>query len=238
MEMESIGDLKETLNWMVNEHYKTPEIVRFLSFPMTVARAKVFTIQRFHFNRNRRDCWGAVQSSCPVDVKRLVWEHEKEELIRDPRFGGDHHSASLQKAMKVTGLTAEEISHAELIPGCKAAFHAWLHLARDPSWLKAFSGSTILERINSGRIVKGGAGSVRNTQRYTDELGTLLAEVPGHDVHNVADDEHTEMMEEVLDRYAITQEAQRQVLEGARDSLDFERAFKGSAAVVLERILE
>ncbi len=236
--MGSVEELKETLNQMVNEHYKTPEIVRFLSFPMTVARAKVFVIQRFHFNKNRRDCWGAVQSSCPVDVKRLIWEHEKEELIRDPRFGGDHHSASLQKAMKVTNLTPEEIYNAELIPGCKAAFRAWLQLARDSSWLKAFSGSTILERINSGRIVKGGAGAVRNTQRYTGELGKLLAEVPGHDVHNIADDDHTEMMEKALDRYAITQEAQRQVLDGARDSLDFERAFKGSAAVVLERITE
>ena len=51
-----------------------------------------------------------------MDVKRLVWEHEKEELVCDPRFGGDHITASLQKAMRVTGLSEEQILNAELIP--------------------------------------------------------------------------------------------------------------------------
>jgi len=46
------------------------------------------------------------------------------------------------------------------------------------------------------------------------------------------------MMEEVFDKYAVTEEAQRQVLEGAKDSLDFDRAFVGSLAVVVEQITE
>ncbi len=54
----------------------------------------------------------------------------------------------------------------------------------------------------------------------------------------VADTDHSDMMEEVLDRYALTEEAQRQVLEGAKDSLAFDRAFRGSIAVVLEIIAE
>ncbi len=205
---------------------------------MTVARAKVLAVHRFHYTNNRRNCWGAVQSSCPVDVKRLVWEHEKEELISDPRFGGDHLTASLQKAMRVTGLSEEQILNAELIPGCKAAFHAWLHLARDPFWLKAFSGSTILERSNNNRIVEGGAGAVRSYRRETKELRELVEGIPGHDVHLVADEDHSDMMEEVFDRYGQSEEAQRQVLEGSKDSLDFTRAFKGSLAIVLEKIAE
>ncbi len=236
--MGSVKELREELNRLVNDHYATDEMIRFYSFPMTVARAKVMMAHQLHFNMNRRDCWGPVQGSCPPEIKRLVWQHEKDELIADPRFGGDHHSASLGKAMQVTGLTPEELYNAKLIPGCKAAFRAWLNLAKDSSWLKAFSGSTILERANNNRIVKGGGVSVRDYARYTDEVRKLLEKIPGHDVHNVADEDHSDMMEEVLDRYALTSEAHRQVLEGATDSLDFDRAFRGSIAIVLERIVE
>ena len=236
--MNTVKELREALNRMVNKHYSTPEVIRYNAFPMTVDRAKVLAIHRFHYTLNRRNCWGSVQSSCPVDVKRLVWEHEKEELVCDPRFGGDHLTASLQKAMRVTGLSEAELVSAELIPGCKAAFNAWLYLARDYSWLKAFSGSTILERSNNNRIVEGGAGAVRSYRRETKELRDLVEGIPGHDVHLVADEDHSDMMEGVFDRYAQSEEAQRQVLEGSKDSLDFTRAFKGSLAVVLERITE
>jgi hypothetical protein len=234
--MGSVQELRETLNRMVNDLYSTPEEIHFCSFPLTVERAKVLAVHRVHYTINRRDCWGAVQSRAPIDVKRLVWEHEKEELICDPRFGGDHITASIQKASRLTGMAEEEILTTELIPGCKAAFRAWLDLARDSSWLKALSASAILERENSNRIVKGGAGSVRNSRRETEELRRIVSDVPGHDVHNVADDDHCDMMEIVLDRYATTAEAQRQVLEGAKDSMDFTRAFKGALAVVMEKI--
>jgi hypothetical protein len=234
--MASVKQLRDSLNRMVNEHYTTPEIVRYFSFPMTAARGKVKMLHQLHFNMNRRDCWGHVQGSSPPEIKRLIWEHEKEELIVDPRFGGDHHSASLRKAAKVTGLSATDLYNADLIPGCKAAFRAWVNLARDSSWLKALSGSTILERANNNRIVEGGGVSVRDYRRYTDELRALLGDIPGHDVHNVADEDHSDMMEVVLDRHAVTEETQQQVLEGARDSLDFDRAFRGSLAIVLEKI--
>lgn len=234
--MGSVQELRETLNRMVNDLYNTPEEVLFYSFPMTVERAKVLAVHRVHYTINRRDCWGAVQSRAPIEVKRLIWEHEKEELICDPRFGGDHITASIQKASRLTGMTEEQILHAELIPGCKAAFRAWLELARDSSWLKGLSASAILERENSNRIVKGGGGSVRNSRRETAELQKLIQDIPGRDVHNVADDDHCDMMEVVLDRYATTEEAQREVLAGAKDSIDFTRAFKGAIAVVMEKI--
>ena len=234
--MGSVKELLETLDRMAIEYHNTPEAVRWYSFSLTVPRAKIRYLHRFHFTRNRRDCWGYVQGASPPDVKRLIWEHEKEEMILDPRFGGDHYTTSLRKSMKVTGLSEEEILNAELIPGCKAALRAWLELAKHSPWLKAFTGSTILERANNNRIVKGGGGAVRSAQRYTDDLRKLLEDIPGQDVHLVADEAHSDMMEGVFKTYTGTEEAQRQVLEGAKDSLDFERAFVGSLAVVLEQI--
>jgi hypothetical protein len=231
-------DIKEELNRIINEHYETPEIICFNSFPMTVKRAGTLVIHRVHYTMNRRNCWGSVQSSSPMDVKRLIWAHEQDELVSDPRFGGDHHTAEVSKAMKLTGLSAEAIHNAELVPGCIAAFTAWLHLSKDSAWLKAFSASAILERANNNRLVKGGGSALRDYQRYTPEVRELIGVVPGHDVHNVADEEHSDMMEVVLDRYAVTEETRRQALDGAKESLCFDRAYRGALAIYLEQITD
>jgi len=234
--MGNAKEMKEALNRMVNEHYETPEIVRFNAFPMTVERGKILMIHRVFYTMSRRDCWGSVQSSCPMDIKRLIWEHEKDELMSDPRFGGDHYTAEVGKAMKVTGLSAEAIANAEVVPGCKASFGAWLHLSHNSSWLKSFSASAVLERANNNRLVKGGGSALRDYQRYTEELRRLIGIVPGHDVHNVADEDHSNMMEVALDRHATTEQAQRDVLDGARESLCYDRAYRGALAVHLETI--
>ena len=236
--MSKPTELKEQLNHIVNEHYETPEIISFNSFPMTVARAGKLMVHRVHYTINRRNCWGSVQSSCPMDVKRLIWAHEQDELVSDPRFGGDHHTAEVAKAMKLTSLSAEAIGAAELVPGCRAAFEAWLHLSKNSAWLKAFSASAVLERANNNRIVKGGGSALRDYQRYTQEVRQLIGNVAGHDIHNVADEDHSDMMEVVLDRYALSEEARRQALDGARESLCFDRAYRGALATYLKQITD
>ena len=40
-----------------------------------------------HYIKSRRDCWAAAQVKAPLDVKRAIWEHEKDELIFDKRDG-------------------------------------------------------------------------------------------------------------------------------------------------------
>src|SRR5689334_6499094 len=234
--MTNPNELKEALNRLVNEHYQTPEIIHFNRFPVNLARAGVLMIHRVFYTMNRRDCWGSVQSSAPMDVKKLVWAHEQDELISDARFGGDHQTAEVEKAIKLTGFTREAIMATEPVPGCSAAFAAWLNLSKHSSWIKAFSASAILERANNNRLVKGGGSALRDYQRYSAEVKERIGKVPGHDVHNVADEEHSDMMEVVLDRHAVTAEAARDALEGARQSLVYDRAYRGALAVRLEAI--
>lgn len=66
----------------------------------------------------------------------------------------------------------------------------------------------------------------------------MFGQVKGHDVHNVADEEHSDMMEDVLDRYVKSDEDTREVILGAKDSLAFDRAYRGALGVHLERIRE
>jgi hypothetical protein len=234
--MTNANELKEALNRLVNDHYRTPEIVMFNRFPVNLARAGVLMIHRVFYTANRRDCWGSVQSSAPMDVKKLVWAHEQDELISDARFGGDHQTAEVEKAIKLTGLSRDAIMATEAVAGCSAAFAAWVNLSKHSSWIRAFSASAILERANNNRLVEGGGSALRDYQRYTAEVKERIGKVAGHDVHNVADEEHSDMMEVVLDRHAVTPEAARDALEGARQSLVYDRAYRGALAVRLEAI--
>lgn len=228
----AVEELHKELEGMVHRLYQTPEFMVYNTVPITLARVKVVRLHRFHFSRARRDCWAAVQCTAPIDVKRLVWEHEGDELNPGRQLGTHNFWSSLDKAMKVTGLSAEEIYSAELIPGCKAALRAWLHLARDSSWLKAFSGTAVLE------MVKEGGTGAREHERYTDEVRRLF-QGPGEASSGApVAEERSDIMEVVLKRYAMSEGAQREVLEGVKDSLDFDRAFIGALVAVLEEIRE
>jgi len=113
-----------------------------------------------HYVKNRRDCWGFVQGAAPLDVKRLIWEHEQEELVYDPRAGMDHYALTT-KETGVLGLTPEEIENTEPVPGATAAFYAWIHIAKSRPWREGIAASCALEIRNSGAVVKGGGASYR-----------------------------------------------------------------------------
>jgi hypothetical protein len=102
---------------MVNQWYETPEIKRMLTVPLTPTRLAFRHLHMTFFGNNRRDCWAAVSCKAPLDVKRAIWEHEKDELIYDPRMGKAH-------------VTEEDLGsnkESDMIPGARAAFYAWLY---------------------------------------------------------------------------------------------------------------
>jgi hypothetical protein len=103
--------LIEELNRMVNAQYETPEFRHFLSVPLTRERARFFTVEGAHYIKNRRDCWGYVQGGAPLDVKSIIWKHEEDELINDPRCNTDHYTLTVRTAESL-GLTREDIERA------------------------------------------------------------------------------------------------------------------------------
>ena len=171
--MGDVYDLQATLDRMVNEQFETPEFERFLSVPLTMERARFFVLQNALYTKNRRDCWGYVQGSAPLDVKALVWKHESDELINDPRCNTDHFSLCVKQG-EVLGLTPEDFETAQLPPMVRACFYAWIHIATRNHWLTAFTSSQMLERRNNGQIVKGGGLSLRVGKKFEKELGIEL----------------------------------------------------------------
>src|SRR5712692_2747472 len=233
--MEEVREVLKTLNRMVNEQFETPEFRRVLKLPLTKNRGRFFMVQNALYTKNRRDCWGYVQGSAPLDVKKLVWQHESDELISDPRCQTDHYSLTVKQG-EALGLTPEDFEKAEIPPMVRAWFYAWLHIAGRGPWLTAFTSSQMLERRNNGEIVKGGGFSLRMGQKFEKELGISLKKMVSLDVHSTADTEHSDMMEQVYLRYAATPEGREAILHGARESMAIDRAYRGALAYAMEPI--
>ena len=104
--MTSMNALREELNRMAIQQFETPEFERLLSIRFTLPRARLYIKHNAYYNKNRRDRWGFVLGAAPLDVKKLVWKHEEDELITDKREGEDHYSLVVRQAQMV-GVTRD-----------------------------------------------------------------------------------------------------------------------------------
>ncbi|MGZ8486705.1 MAG: hypothetical protein ACXW6R_23300, partial [Candidatus Binatia bacterium] len=93
--MNLVKDLCAELDQMVNDQFDSVEFMALLDLPLTMERARFYVVQNALYTSNRRDCWGYVQGAAPLDVKRVIWEHESDELINDPRAGMDHYNLTV-----------------------------------------------------------------------------------------------------------------------------------------------
>jgi len=233
--MSNVEELRAELNRMVNRQFETPEFDHFLNIKWSLPRARFYLIHNSLYVKNRRDCWGYVLGASPLDVKSIVWEHEKDELINDPRCNSDHFTLCIRQGESL-GLKKEEIVDAVPIAAARATFYAWIALAKDRPWLEALTASAILERRNNGQIVNGGGMSARIGKKWREDLGLEWSQMPAQDVHRSADEAHSDMMEEVFTRHANEDGAGEAVLRAARESLEIDRAFRGALADEMERM--
>jgi hypothetical protein len=225
--MNRWSDVSIKLDTMVNEWYETPEIRRLLSVRLTPARIALRQLHITYFGNNRRDCWAAVSSKAPLDVKRAIWEHEKDELIFDERMDKAH----------VTEMDLAGSDESKLLPGARAAFYAWFHCAREKPWLEGLACSHVLERRNNDRIVRGGTLTQRLVRRQIAELGIEEKDLDvGTRVHMFADVEHSELLDRVFERYVVDDRSAQEVLDGAQESLIIERAFHGAVATAMAEL--
>ena len=132
--MSLLGDLLKTLDKMVNDQFDSVEFKALLDLPLTMERGRFYVVQNALYTSNRRDCWGYVQGGAPLEVKRVIWEHESDELINDPRAGMDHYALTVKQG-EVIGLTPEDFEKAEIPAMVRACFYAWHHIAMRSHWL-------------------------------------------------------------------------------------------------------
>jgi len=227
--------LLDELNRMANAQFASPEFQHLFSIPFTPARAQCYSVHLARYQDHRRDCWGYVQGAAPLPVKRLIWAHESDELINDPRADADHSTLAAREA-ETLGLSPEEFARYEIVPGATAAFYAWIHLSKDRPWLEAFTVSSMLERRNDDSVIAGGGLSHRMGHKIAHDLGLPLKRLENSTVHMAADMEHARMLDRVAEQYATTDEARAAMLRAARETYLVDRAFRGAIAEALEDI--
>ncbi|HEY7165737.1 MAG TPA: hypothetical protein VIB79_14320 [Candidatus Binatia bacterium] len=222
--------VREELDSMVNRHFETPEYRQFFSVKLTPAREKIINLHYPHYIKSRRDCWGAAAVKAPLDVKRAIWEHEKDELIFDKRMGSAHLTDD-----QMAAATAE----ANLLPGVRAAIYAWMYLSTTRPWLEALTINHITERKNNPAVVKGGGFTARYAHKKVADLGGTIEGLDiNTKVHMVADEDHSDMFEPIYDRHIVDETAAQAVIRAAQDSLAIDRAYRSALATAMVQIPE
>jgi hypothetical protein len=231
--MSMIRELTATLDKMVNDQFESREFRHLISMPLTLERARFYIVQSALYTNKRRDCWGYVQGAAPLAVKRMIWRHESDELVNDPRANTDHYTLTVRQGEHL-GLSPEDFANAEIPPVVQACFYAWAHIAIHNHWLTAYASSHMLERRNNGEIVKGGGMSYRMGMKFEQELGISLKKMASLDLHIIADTGHSDEMSEMFEAYIKTPQDREHFLNGARESMIIDRAYRGSLATYME----
>ncbi len=217
--------VREDINQIVNRHFDTPEYRQFFSVKLTPARQALLDLHYPHYIKSRRDCWAAASVKAPLDVKRAIWEHEKDELIYDKRMGSAHLTDE-----QMAAATAES----NLLPGTRAAVYAWMYLATTRPWIESLMVNHITERKNNPMIVKGGGFTQRFAHKKVADLGGTIETLDiNTKVHMVADEDHSDMFEPIFDKYVIDERAAQAVIRAAQDSLAVDRAYRSALATAM-----
>ena len=221
---------RQEINEIVNRHFDTPEYKQFFSVKLTPARQEILDLHYPHYIKSRRDCWGAAAVKAPLDVKRAIWEHEKDELIFDARLGAAHLTDE-----QMAAATAES----NLLPGARAAVFAWLYLATTRPWIESLMVNHITERKNNPAIVKGGGFTQRFAYKKVADLGGTIETLDANTrVHMVADEDHSDMFEPIFDKYVVDERTAEAVIRAAQDSLAVDRAYRSALATAMMQIAE
>lgn len=228
--------LESELNRMVNEQFTSPEFRFLAETPLTIERAKFYTVQMVFYAANRRDCWAYAQARAPLDVKQAIWHHEQDELIVDPRGGTDHMTLMSREAVAL-GVTPQEMAAAQPTPLVKAALLAFCHNAATLPWLAGLVSSHFLERRNNNTLITGGGGStLRWRDRLIKELKIDPKVLSSSNVHVVADQEHSDLIWEAIARHVTDEDSYKMALLGARESAQLDRAVRAALACGMRMI--
>lgn len=219
-----------------NTQHETPQSKRMYGVRFNLERARIHTLQRAHWTSNRRDCWAFAQALAPMDVKKMIWAHEEDELAGNRARGIEDHYALRVRESETLGLTPEDFRNTPMYEGTRTCAYAWIHLARDSHWLTAVSACAALEISNSSEWVDGGGGSYRMGKRYEADLGIPFHKQVNAKEHAEVDVEHAHMLMQIAARHGDTREKLDLMMRGLIESWEIESVWKGQVADLLEAI--
>jgi hypothetical protein len=221
--------LDAELTKMAIAQFESDEFRLVFETPLTIERARFVTLQMTFYNVNRRDCWAYAQAKAPWDVKRAIWEHEKDELYFDERGGGDHRALMSKQALAL-GVTQEQLEAARPTALVEGSLMGFCHAAATLPWLGSITVSHFLERRNNSDLIPGGGFSKRFRDKVIQDCGIPSERLISSNVHVAADVDHSDSIWSAIASYIADQSDYDLALEGARISAVLDRAFRASLA--------
>jgi hypothetical protein len=224
-----VDRLDTELTALANAQFTTPEFELLFNTPLTVKRAQHVAIQMVFYNVNRREGWAFVQAKAPWDVKRLIWEHEKDELFHDPRGGSDHRALMSKEAIAL-GVSEADLAKAAPSPLIQATLMAFNNASNALPWLGAMTFAHFLERRNNSRLVRGGGFSARFRDKMVKELKIESKLLISSNVHVEADMDHSDSIWDAIADHVKDEYSYQIALEGAQTCAVLDRAFRVALA--------
>jgi pyrroloquinoline quinone (PQQ) biosynthesis protein C len=225
------------LGELVRDLFRSPEMEQFYSAQITKARARLYLLQLGIYIRQRRNYWPQVAANCPeLDVKQRIWAHEYEELVEDEHSKKGHIDLILRQGKEV-GLTVDDILTAEPLPTTKAAVYGWWWIARHRPWQEALAASTIAEWTNDDRLLGniGGGNCTRLANSWARDLGLRPEQMPNFVAHSKADEKHSDMFLDILERH-VASGSEQGVFATAKEAMDLHRAYFGGMALAMAQL--
>ncbi len=219
---------------LANAQFESDAYTRMFAAPWTKKGVQQFFMQHAQFNLNRRDCWGHVQGNSPLAVKKIVWEHEEEELGGVAARGGANHYELAVQQGAAFGLKPKDYFEAATMDGAFTCYQAWLNVARHSHWLEGFAASAALEYSNSETVIRGGCLSRRMGEKLQSELGIPMKKQYSNEEHVTADIAHGELLITIGRMYGDSAEARDLIMNGAMKSWAIDRTYRAFLAGVLE----
>ncbi len=233
---DTMDSFEQEMRRLANAQFESEPYRRVLEMPLTTERAQKYTLQKGHWNLNRRDCWANAQALSPMDVKALIWAHELDELDGNAARGVEDHYSLQVRQSKLIGLTREDFDNEAIADGTLTCIYAYIHLARDSHWLKSVASCAALEVSNSSDYVDGGGMSYRMGMRLEEDLGIPFDKQVNAKEHHEVDVMHGTLLMEVAANHAQTKEARDLLLEGLKESWALDRTWKGQLADMMEAL--
>jgi pyrroloquinoline quinone (PQQ) biosynthesis protein C len=228
--------LEKQLHREANALFKSDEYRKLFSMPMTKKRAQLYMVDRGAFVMCRRGCWASVQARAPLDVKKMIWHHERDELAgNEERGAADHYTLGVMEAKSV-GLGAKQYARRTVSDSTLVCTMAWSNAADRTPWLEGCAVLGALEISNADGIIRGGGQSHRMADKLTKELGIPLRKQPSNTEHIALEDEHSKFLMVVAKRHVKNQDDCDQIMSGARKTWAINKMWLGGMADAMSRM--
>lgn len=221
---------------LANAQFASRQYQRILSLPLNQKRAQVYTLQKAFWNLNRRDTWGFAQGLAPMDVKKLIWEHEEDELAGNKTRGVEDHYSLQVRQSKEIGLTIDDFRNEKMQDATLTCLYAYHHLVRSSHWLTSVAACAALEVSNSSDWVDGGGMSYRMGKRFEKDLGIPFDKQLNAKEHAEVDVAHGSLLMQVADRHGTSQHNLDLLMTGLVESWAIDRVWKGLLADMMEAV--